>query len=226
VSLFLYRRTAMWSAVAVAGAVCTFVSFHRYVGWLRSQIPAGGLVTVVTAASDIEAGETIGRDVLRIARVPAGTVPIGAIRSVSQAAGSVASVFVEEGQTLTARTIGRGGASSLVPRGMLVYDLPADFGAGSGLVPRQGDRVDVIAAFPSGAGGEATAETVLRRALVAGFTAAGGGADSMSAAPELADAGSASGGRITLLVTPEEAEDLAMAESLGRVRVVLASAVP
>jgi Flp pilus assembly protein CpaB len=48
----------------------------------------------------------------------------------------------------------------------------------------------------------------------------------MSAAPDLGDAGSGSGGRITLLVTPEEAEHLAMAESLGRIRVVLASALP
>jgi hypothetical protein len=48
----------------------------------------------------------------------------------------------------------------------------------------------------------------------------------MSAAPGPWDAGSGSGGRIILLVTPEEAEHLAMAESVGRVRVVLASALP
>src|SRR5436190_6301587 len=107
--LFPYRRTAMWAVVAVVGAVCTFVSFHRYVGWLRSQIPAGGLVSVVVAASDIEAGQAIGRDLLRTVRVPAGAAPKGAVRSVGEALGSTAAVFVEEGQTLTARTIGQGG---------------------------------------------------------------------------------------------------------------------
>lgn len=223
---FLYRRTALWTAVAVVGAACTFVSFHRYVGWLQSQIPAGGLVSVVVAGGDIEAGQAIGRDLLRTARVPAAAVPKGALRSANDALGTTAAAFVEEGQTLTARTIGRGGASALVPRGMLAYDLPADFGPGSGLVPRHGDRVDVIASFPSAASGGGTAETVLRWRMVAGFTAAGGGADSMSAAPDLGDTGSGSGGRITLLVTPEEAEHLAMAESLGRIRVVLASALP
>ena len=223
---FFYRRTALWTAVAVAAAACTFVSFHRYVGWLRSQIPPGGLVSVVVAASDIEAGQAIGRDLLRTVRVPAGAAPKGAVRSVGEALGSTAAVFVEEGQTLTARTIGQDGASALVPHGMLAYDLPADFGPGSGLVPRQGDRVDVIAAFPSAAGSEGTAETVLRWRMVAGFTAGGDQAGSMSAAPDLGGAGSGSGGRITLLVTSEEAEHLAMAESLGRIRVVLASALP
>lgn len=226
-----YRRTALWAAVAVVGAVCTFVSFHRYVGWLRAQIPAGGLVTVVAAASDIEAGDTVGREDLRTVQVPAEAAPNGALRSVGGVVGAVATVFVEEGQILTARIAGRSGASALVPRGMLAYDLPAAFGSSPGLVPRQGDRVDVIAVFPS-AEGEATAETVLRWRAVAGFTAGGEGAANMSAAPDpadpadLGDAGAAVGGRITLLVTPEEAEHLAMAESTGRVRVVLASALP
>ena len=223
---FLYRRTALWTAVAVAAAFCTFVSFHRYVGWLRSQIPPGGLASVVVAASDIEAGQAIGRGQLRTIRVPAAAVPKGALRSAGQAVGSTAALSIEEGQTLTPRTIGQGGASALVPRGMLAYDLPADFGPGSGLVPRQGDRVDVIAAFPSAGGGEGTAETVLRWRMVAGSAAGGDQAGNMSAAPDIGDARSGSSGRITLLVTSEEAEHLAMAESLGRIRVVLASALP
>jgi Flp pilus assembly protein CpaB len=166
---------------------------------------------------------------LRQVRVPAEAAPRGAFHSVGEAAGAVATVFVEEGQILTARIAGRDGASALVPRGMLAYDLPAAFGPGPGLVPRQGDRVDVIAVLPSAEGGEARAETVLRWRAVAGFTVLSEGAGSMSAAPDpadLGDAGAASSGRITLLVTPEEAEHLAMAESMGRVRVVLASALP
>jgi pilus assembly protein CpaB len=224
-----YRRTVLWAVVAVVGAVCTFVSLHRYLGSLRAQIPAGGLVTVVVAAGDIEAGSPIGREDVRTARMPADTAPKGAFRSVGDAAGAAATVFVEEGQILTARIVGRDGASALVPRGLLAYDLPAAFGSGPGLVPRQGDRVDVIATLPSGQDGEMTARTVLRWRAVAGFTAGGEGADSMSAAPDVAnlgDAGAGLGGHITLLVTPEEAEHLAMVESLGRVRVVLASALP
>lgn len=224
-----YRRTFLWAAVAVLGAACTFVSFHRYVTWLRSQIPAGGLVPVVVAARDIEAGEVIGRNVLRTARAPAGVAPKGALRSVRSAVGSVAAVFLEEGQTLTARTIGREGPSALVPRGMRAYDLPADFGSGSALVPRQGDRVDVIATFPGDGTGEAMSRTVLSWRTVAGFASGGGGpdsSDSMGAGSGFGEAGSGSSGRITLLVTPEEAERLAMAESFGRIRVVLASALP
>jgi pilus assembly protein CpaB len=217
---FGYRRTALWTSVAVLAAASTFVGLHRYLGWLRSQIPEGGLVPVVVAARDIEAGETVEADMLRTARVPPAAAPAGALRSPRSAAGSTAAVFVEEGQIVTARILGREGPSALLPRGMRAYDLPADAASGS-LAPRQGDRVDVIVAFPGDGAVEPTARTVLSRATVAGVGQGDG--TSTGAAAELGERPSA---RITLLVTPEEAERLATAEAYGRIRVVLASAQP
>jgi hypothetical protein len=72
-----------------------------------------------------------------------------------------------------------------------------------------------------------TASTVLRWRAVAGFGVAADPSATMGFGPALGDVeGSSPPGRITLLVTPEEAEQLAMAETYGRLRVVLAPALP
>jgi pilus assembly protein CpaB len=222
-----YRSTWLWAAVAVVGAVSTFVNLQRHLEWLRSQIPAGGLVRVVVAARDIEAGEIIGARMITTAGLPPIAVPKGAVRTPSAAVGSTVALGVEEGQTITGRTLGRGGPSALVPPGMRAYDLAADFVPGAPLAPRQGDRVDVIATFPGASAEEATSTTLLSGRTVAAFSAGPEGSASMGSDSGFGElAGPGSPGRITLLVTPEEAERLAVAESFGRIRVVVASAHP
>jgi pilus assembly protein CpaB len=219
-----YRRTTVWAGLALLGAACTVVSLQRYIGWLRAQIPAGGLVEVAVAARDIEAGQVIEAGMVRTAGLPARAVPRGALRSADAAVGNAAMTPLDEGQALTARTIGRGGPSALVPKGMRAFDLLADAG---GLAPRQGDRVDVIATFPGDVTTPPTATTVLRWRAVAGFMAASDASATMGFGPALGDVeGSSPPGRITLLVTPEEAERLAMAETYGHLRVVLGPADP
>ncbi|MGH2690241.1 MAG: RcpC/CpaB family pilus assembly protein, partial [Actinomycetota bacterium] len=158
------------------------------------------------------------------AGLPAGAVPRGALRSAGDAVGRAAMTPLDEGQAFTSRSIGLGGPSALVPKGMRAYDLLADAG---GLAPRQGDRVDVIATFPGDGIGPPSASTVLRWRAVAGFRVAPEASVTMGFGPASGDVeGSSPPGRITLLVTPEEAEQLAMAETYGRLRVVLAPAEP
>lgn len=219
-----YRRTTLWAAVALLGAVCTAAGLQRYIGSLRAQVPPGGLVDVAVAARAIEPGEVVEAGMVRTAGLPAGVVPRGALRTAEAAVGSAAMVPLDEGQAFTERTVGRGGPSALVPSGMRAYDLAADAG---GLAPRQGDRVDVIATFPGDGMVPPSATTVLRWRAVAGFRAASDPSATMGFGPALGDVeGSSPPGRITLLVTPEEAEQLAMAETYGHLRVVLAPALP
>lgn len=221
----LLRRALLCWAVAAAGAVTTVVAIGRHIEALRAQIPEGGLVEVVVAARDIEAGERLEAAMLRTARMPAASAPSSAVAGVAAAEGSEATVALDEGQAVTARTIGRSGPSSLVPPGLRAYDVLADVPTGSALAPRQGDRVDVIVVLTDPAG-QASAGTILRHRLVAAV-GGGDGSTPLGGGDGFGDvARSGSPGRITLLVTPEEAEQLAMAESYGRIRVVLAPAVP
>ena len=225
--LLAYRRTLLWGSVALLGVISTAAGLSSYLARLREQIPAGGLRTVVVAARDIAAGEMLSADMLRTAGIPAAAVADGAIRSIDTAVGSAASFPIDEGQTLTARTIGRSGPSSLVPRGMRAYAVTAELPAGSGLTPGPGDRVDVLATFPADVTGEAVSVTILRWRQVTAAPAAADASDTMGADSAFGDLGAGtSAARITLLVTPEEAERLAMAESFGRITVVLAPSRP
>jgi Flp pilus assembly protein CpaB len=89
------------------------------------------------------------------------------------------------------------------------------------MVPRAGDRVDVMVTFPGEVLGEPTTMTILRSAKVASVTT-GKGATSPVASELMPEGASQSDWSVTLFVTPAEAERLAMAESLGRVAVVVA----
>ena len=218
---------SMWASLALLGAVATAVSIYIYLSSLRAQIPiAGKLVPMVVAATDIEAGDVLSNDMVRMTEHPSRYLPEGAIQSRALAAGRTAAVPILRGEPVTSRKIGRTtGASSVVPAGMRAYSLGAHSGISIAMLPKAGDHVDVLATFPGEVLGDPTTVTILRFARVASVTTgkkAGG-----AVASQLVGDGSAhSNWSLTLLVTPEEAERLAMAESLGRVAVVLAPLEP
>lgn len=222
--LMARRRALARRALALLAAAATGFSVWSYLSWLRAQVPvAGPLVPLLVAARDVDPGETLDPGVLTVARHPLRYLPPGALRGPDDAAGRVAAVPIFQGEAVTARKLARaGGLSSVVPPGMRAYALAAP----SGFLPRPGDRVDVLATFPQEVLGEPATVTVLRWREVA---AVGGGTGSpagrrglLGGEPEPLEASGTA--RITLLLTPEEAERLALAEALGRVTIVLGPA--
>lgn len=218
------RRTSVWGIAAILAAILTGLTVYSYLSWMRAQIPvAGKLVALVVAARDIAAGEVLSADNLTIAQHPERYLPPSAIRSLADVDGKVSAIPIYKGEAVTSRKLGtKGGLSAVVPAGMRAYSLRIDSGTGLAFLPRPGDRVDVIVTFGREVLGEATSITVLRASEVASIgEAATVGSDNV--APRLGlDASSGIGIGVTLFVTPEEAERLAMAESLGRITLVLA----
>ncbi|MGH2691701.1 MAG: Flp pilus assembly protein CpaB [Actinomycetota bacterium] len=223
------RRISVWRVAAVLAALVTGVSVYSYLSWLRAQVPvAGRLVPMVVAVRDLEPGITLEAAMVTTIKHPERYLPPGAILGRSAVLGRVLAVPVFEGEALTQRKLGTtGGLSSLVPAGMRAYVLPVS--ARSGIVPQRSDRVDVVVTFPAEVLGEATAATVLRSKEVVAVRTLGRGAgayERVGAAAVLDREEEQSSVAITLFVTPEEAQRLAMAESLGHVSLVLAPAVP
>lgn len=220
--LLARRRISARRLLAVMAAAVTGIAVYSYLASLRARVPAaGGLAPMVVAARDLEPGTSIEPGMLSVVQHPERYLPEGALRSTGPAVGRVVAVPIFEGEPITARRLGRsGGRSSTLPAGMRAYSMAVEPGAGLGAPPKPGDRVDVLATFAREVLGEATTLTVLRWAEVA--AAGPGPGPSGRFGPEPAGDGL----RITLLVTPEQAEQLAMAESLGRVTVVLAPAKP
>ena len=216
------RRSSRWSLLALVAAAATGLAVYSYLSWLRSQMPlAGPLAQMVVAARDIDSGTKIEPSMLRAVDHPSRYLPSGAFQEIEDVIGRVAAVPVLKGDAVTERKVGKtSGASSVVPAGMRAYSLGAQAVGGLAIAPRAGDRVDVLVTY-AGEDGAATTETILRSAKVATV----GGARSSSKGVGGALGVPAAGGErtgLTVLVTPEEAELLAKAESLGKIAVVLA----
>lgn len=224
------RRTSAWSFVAIAAAVLTALSVYSYLSYLRAQVPvAGRLVSVVVAAQDLEPGTLLTDASLEITQQPSRYLVPGTILSLSRALGKVVSTPVFKGEPLTVRKIAaKGGLSSVVPKGMRAYSLSVTSGSALNFIPKAGDKVDVIVTLPREVLGEASSITVLNDKSVAsvGTIRAPGSGKVAAQLGQLGQLGLSPGAQsglgITLFVTPEEAERLAMAESLGRITVVLA----
>lgn len=212
----------MWGLMAVLAAAAAGVAVYSYLSYLRSQIPvAGKLVPMVVAAHDIEPGIRVSPGDLELIDHPERYLPDGAIPQMDTVVGKVAAVPIFEGEPLTLRKLGdSGGLSSIVPEGMRAFSLPLTSGAGLGFLPEVGDRVDVIATLPAEVLGEPTSVTILTSREVAAVGGAGSGGGPIDR--RLGLEGASSGLHITLFVTPEESERLAMAEALGRITIVLA----
>ncbi|MCA1840798.1 MAG: Flp pilus assembly protein CpaB [Actinomycetota bacterium] len=224
------RRASIRGIVVVAAAVATGFAVYSYLSWLRAQVPvAGHLVSVVVAARDVEAGVSITPEMLRIARMPDRYLPAAVLRDPARAIGRTTSSPLFEGETVTIRRLSAdGGLSASVPKGMRAYSLSISSGSSLGFSPKPGDRVDVIVTYLREVLGEAQAITVLRNAQV---LASGGKVRSSFASGKVTDrlgldGSSGPGSAITLLVSPQDSERLAMAEALGRITVVLAPSKP
>lgn len=212
------RRTSVWGLAAIVAALLTGLMVYSYLSWLRSQIPvAGPLVPVVVARQDLAPGTLISDAHVELDDHPERYLPAAAIGELGDVIGKAASIPIFAGEIITSPKLGQtGGLSSLVPDGHRAYSLAVESGAHLGFVPRQGDKVDVLATFPREVIGEPKTVTILRSKEVAAY------GDSATAEDDRLGLDVSAGITLTLFVTPDEAEALAMAESLGRITVVLA----
>ena len=216
------RRFSLWGVTAALAAAAAGLAVYSYLSWVRSQIPAAGkLVPLVVAGQDLSPGTRLEKGHLRLADHPDKYLPPAAITELDDAMGRTLAVPVFEGEALTAKKLGtRGGASSVVPGGMRAYSLGV--ASDLGFLPKPGDRVDVIVTLPRDVLGEHTSVTALRHREVASVGRFGSQALGEVGERLGVEDSSEAAITITLFVTPEEAQELAMAESLGRVSVVLA----
>ena len=215
------KRTSIWGLTAIIAALLTGLIIYSYLSWLRSQIPvAGPLVSVVVAKLDLAPGSVIGEGNIALRSHPERYLPDLAITEMASVVGQVASVPIFAGEILTSQKIGEtGGLSALVPEGKRAFSLSVESGTVFGFAPRPGDKVDVLVTFPREVTGEPKTKTILRSAEIA---AVGGESTPGELPDRLGIETVTSGLSITLFVTPEQAEALALAEALGRITVILA----
>jgi pilus assembly protein CpaB len=195
-------------AFALLGVVLALISFvivNGYANRARALGAALGRTAPVTvAAQDLHRGEVLSSSVLKVVQFPEAFAPPGSVPDVGSASGKVLVSDVGEGEPITHTRIAEeraGPVAAVVPEGLRAFVIPSDLPGGS---LRSGDRVDVLATF---GGGQPHTETVVSGVEVLFVNQSGGGGGGSGAS----DAASV----LTLLVSPDQAEQLAYAQAFA-----------
>jgi pilus assembly protein CpaB len=210
-------RLLMIGGFALAvGLLVSYTVYNRLRFFAGASSERG--VQVVVAANDIQVGAKLdGRDI-RLVTLPQSTVPPGAYTSASQVLGRGAILPMSKGEfilpgKLAALNAGAG-LPSMIPPGMRAVSVRVnDVVSVAGFV-QPGTRVDVLATGNRGGGNgnDRQTTTVLENVAV---IAVGKSLD-RNASPEAQSAPV-----ITLLVSPDDAQKLALVSQEGRIQLSL-----
>ncbi|MGW9403156.1 RcpC/CpaB family pilus assembly protein [Arthrobacter sp. NPDC055585] len=180
---FFIRRRRLLAGLAAAAAAGITV---------QALLPAEPPTTAAAAAArDLPAGHILSHQDLRRARIPADTLPPGAVADIPLAVGEQLAVPLPEGTVLTGNVLVGEGMLTGAPDGSAAVPLrPADPAAAGLLSP--GILVDVVVAPDEGFDGESGQAAVLAAGVpvlwVTGSTGTRGpwpGADSGQAGEQL-----------------------------------------
>jgi pilus assembly protein CpaB len=210
------RRLLMIGGLALAvGLLVSYAVYNQLRNFAGAGSNAAG-VAVVVAANDIDVGAKLAAKDLRVVNVPPSAVPPGAFSNPAKVLNRGAILPISKGEfilnnKLAALNAGAG-LPSLIPPGMRAVSVRVnDVVSVAGFV-QPGTRVDVMSTGTQGSGGEAQTITVLQNVAV---IAVGGNL------LERLTSGESNAPVITLLVSPDDAQRLALASQEGRIQLAL-----
>lgn len=180
-----------------------------------------GKVTVFVAASEINPGQTIDLNMLEKKRYPLELVPKNAVTDPKQLDKRALMVKAMPGDVIRLDKLGepgQTGASISIPPGFRVLTVPTNTTqAHSGMI-QPGDRVDVMVTYkvPAGQGGREVPETRTILGFIQVFAT-----DAQRDPGATADAKASAAKNISLLVTPQQAQTLMMAQTVGAIQLSL-----
>jgi len=206
-------KFVFWGALFVA-VVATFGAYRYLVA--NSRPVSVPLQSVVVANRDIPEGSPIDRLALVLASWPATTVPAGAYSSIDSVVGRVTRVNVFSGEPIVPGRLAPAGTGPglelKIPPGQRAMAVRINDVAGiSGLI-QPNSRVDVLVTIADQATGKQVAKLFMENMRVLSV-----GTEIQRDASGKANTATT----VTLGVTPEEAERLAIAMNTGSIQLVL-----
>lgn len=202
------RSSRILLGLSIVLAVLATVGLRDHLARLEARAGVGGRDgPIVLSRTDLERGTALDASMVEVRSIPARFRPPGALARVGQAAGRVLAADVAAGEPLTTARLALPGGpvAALVPEGLRAILVPAGIPPGT-LAP--GDRVDVLATYPTG---QPYTETVAVGAEV--LLVLGGAGGDLEA-----------GATVVLLVGPETAERLAHATAFAEITLAVAPA--
>ena len=201
--------------VALLAGVAAVVMASR---WMQSQARDSGQIAV--AATDIEIGAKLAPEQLKLVEWPSSSVPPGAFTDLAGLAGRVIKTSVTRGEPLIEGKLApegtRGGLSAVVAEGKRAMTVRVNDVVGVAGFALPGNYVDIMVNTQNdgakrGDQDKAISKIVLERILV---LAVAQESDRDATKPKVVNA-------VTLEVTPEHAEMLDLARSVGALSLVL-----
>ena len=186
--------------------------------WASRQSDAAA--TVVVAAVDVELGTRLAPEMLKLVQWPSGAVPTGAFASLEALQGRVLRVGVLRGDALVERKLApagaQGGLSAVITQGKRAMTVRVNDVVGVAGFALPGTFVDVMVNTQKGRGDDGhISKTVLEQVLV---LAVAQEASRDETQPKVVSA-------VTLELTPQDAEKLDLARSVGTLSLVLRNQV-
>lgn len=215
------KRAYVVMAVAILFGLAAVILASR---WLLNQ-PGGVGGRIVVAASDISLGQRVTPDMFKLADWPAESVPKGAFTDPKQLDGRVLKTNILTGEPVVEARLAPvgtlGGLSALITEGKRALTVRVNDVIGVAGFALPGNYVDVIVSTQKDAGPtpngheQAISKIVLERILV---LAVAQEVNRDETKPKVVNA-------VTLEVTPEQAEKLDLARSVGTLSLALRNQV-
>jgi pilus assembly protein CpaB len=215
------KRAYVVMAVAILFGLAAVIFASR---WLLNQ-PGGASGRIVVAAADISLGQRVTPEMFKLAEWPADSVPKGAFTDPKQLDGRVLKTNVLMGEPLVEARLApvgtQGGLSAVITEGKRALTVRVNDVIGVAGFALPGNYVDVIVSTQKDAGPnqnareQAISKIVLERILV---LAVAQEVNRDETKPKVVNA-------VTLEVTPEQAEKLDLARSVGTLSLALRNQV-
>jgi pilus assembly protein CpaB len=212
----LDRRFLLVVGFSLAWAFVVSAVFYRVARGAGGRAPAANEKSVVVATAPLALGTMLKADMVKVVRMPESLVPKGAFAKPEEVLDrTVVSPIQPEEPMLEARLAARGsglGLAPLIPPGMRAISVRVNDVVGVAGFVLPGMRVDVLVTGRAPGRDESSTATVLQNVTV------------LSAGQTIeADAGhqAINAPVVTLLVTPQQAEALTLANNEGKIHLVL-----
>src|SRR5471032_237834 len=211
------RRALMMMALAIVLGLAAVVLASR---WLLRKTPASAN-KIIVAATDVNLGQRLTPEMLKAIDWPADSLPRGAIRDGSKLVGRVLKTSVLRDEPLSEAKLAPagtlGGLSALISEGKRAITVRVNDVVGVAGFALPGNFVDILVNTQAAATGNenAISKIVLERILVLAVAQEVSRDDTK---PRVVNA-------VTLEVTPDQAENLDLARSVGSLSLVLRNQV-
>lgn len=187
----------------------------------NNSIPGVALGTVVVAAEQLRFGQTISGEQLKEISWPVDSVPQGAFSTIEEMVGNTerkAIKTIEAGEPILAMKITgdnkHAGLAGVISDGMRAVTIPVDLVNGVGGFVLPGDNVDIVLTKKDRDNGDQTADIIMENVKVL----------SIDQDAERAVQGAKVAKSVTLETDTQGAQRLALANSVGRLSLLLRGA--